>query len=91
MREVKVISDQNIIDFVLQYTGSTEGLFTILAINSGLGVNSTLKQGDIINVPDEIANVNVLDYYKRNEVIVVTGELELFGDFNIDFNNDFSI
>ncbi len=91
MRVVKVISDQNIIDFVLQHTGSAEGLFSVLLINSGLGVNSTLQRGDLINVPDEATDTNVFEFYKRNDVVVLTGEREILGDFNNDFNEDFAI
>ena len=91
MKEVKVISDQNIIDFTIQYTGSSEGLFSILELNSDLGVNSTLKVGDIIVIPDDPTDVNNLKYYEKNDIVVTTGEKEYIGDFNNDFNNDFNL
>lgn len=89
MRQIKVISDQNIIDFVIEHTGSTEGLFDVLVLNDNLGVNSILKLGDIINVPDEPSDENVFNFYEKNELIVTTGETEILGDFNDDFNEDF--
>ena len=81
MRVITAIADQNLIDFVLQYTGSTEGLFSILELNEGLGVNSTIQRGDLITIPDEPTDVNIVNYYLKNNTIVITGEKILDGDF----------
>ena len=90
MIQGKVIADQNLIDFVIQNTGSVSGLFDVLALNEGLGVNSIVQRGDLITLPTEKNDVNVYNYFQKNNTIVVTGEQTLGGDYNNDYNDDYN-
>lgn len=89
--KIRVNSEQNIIDFTVQELGSASGLFDIIAINDGFSVDTILTTGQMVEVPEEIVDINVNNVYKKNNVIVVTGEELIEGDFNNDFNNDFDI
>lgn len=87
--KVRVVSEQNIIDFTVQELGSASGLFDIISVNDGFSVDTVLQIGDMVEVPNTILDQNVKSVYKKNNVTVVTGEELIEGDFNNDFNEDF--
>jgi hypothetical protein len=84
MTQVKILTNQSILDFCLQTCGSAEALFDVMKLNSlnDLMVTPLIE----LNVPDLIKNQRVVDFYKNNNITPGSEYSLLTDDFD---NNDF--
>lgn len=84
MPQYTVRSGQNIYDVALTLHGSVEGIFDLLASNSGLTMETTLKSGMVLNYHDEfVVNKNISMWLKERGVIIRNGE-HIHNYFDID-------
>jgi len=74
MKEYTVRHGQNIYDVALQLYGSIEGVFDIL-VNNGIGLNDTLKPGDVIRYDENFRiNPGMIKYMEDNRIIPANGD-----------------
>lgn len=65
-------SGQNIMDVVIQETGSIEGLLAVLR-NNDLAANDVLPHGTVIKTNDtDVVKADVREFYRRRDYIVNT-------------------
>ena len=89
MRRVRRQYNQNVIDMVLQETGSVNEIIGFLNLNEEPYNNMIYR--DYYKTFD-INNNDVVNYYKKRDFYIVTGEdpvLYELGDYNLDYMNDF--
>lgn len=77
MRLILSSENQTVWDLALQYMGSVEGVFDILALNAFLRLDIALAEGQEVFIPDTILNEEVVNYYDRYSIIPATGTGEL--------------
>lgn len=92
MKKVTVWPLQGIYDLAIQVYGSVEGVTWLLEDNPDLSWDSTLSPGQKLRVRDDQVNKQVTLYYQSKELKPASfSELALAqGDYNIDYNTDFS-
>lgn len=74
MKEYTVRHGQNIYDIALQLYGSIEGIFDIL-VNNGIGMNDTLKPGDVIKYDEDFRiNPGIIKYIEDNGIVPSNGD-----------------
>ncbi len=73
-KEVKILSNQNLVDISLQETGTVEAAFDICLLND-FGLTDDREPGEVVNVDVEFKDNEVVLFYKRNMVKPVTGGL----------------
>ncbi|NPV35708.1 MAG: hypothetical protein HPY80_03430 [Bacteroidales bacterium] len=73
MRTILSKKNQTIFDIALQEYGYVECVFSILAANAFLRPDISLDDGQLIFLPDETINQDVVDYYKKNDIYPSTG------------------
>lgn len=74
MRTINSQKNQTVFDISLQEYGHVEGVFKILAANAFLRPDVSLDDGQLILIPDEPINQDIVDYYKKNNIRPATGE-----------------
>lgn len=91
-KEEKVIClGQNTLDLSLQYYGSVEGLFGLLEDLGKESVNSFVATGEMLNVsPSRIANPKMVNYLKKRNIFINTGEESGDRQFDDSFDQSFS-
>ena len=94
-RKLTVLNGQTLEDIAIQAYGSIDGVGKIVQDNSGLSWDSELSTGQIIFIEkDYYINKDVVNYLKARDIKPATGSeyvlLIQTGDFNNDFNQDFS-
>ncbi len=94
-RKLTVLNGQTLEDIAIQAYGSIDGVGKIVQDNSGLSWDSELSTGQIIFIEkDYYINKDVFNYLKARDIKPATGSeyvlLIQTGDFNNDFNQDFS-
>jgi hypothetical protein len=77
MRLILTSENQTVWDLALQYMGSAEGVFDILALNAFLRLDIALAEGQEVFIPDTILNEEVVNYYDQYSIIPATGTGEL--------------
>lgn len=86
----EVKHNQNLLDAVLQVSGSVES-WVNFAQQNNLSITSILQTGQMLDWNSEPAQEPILKVYRERGVVVATGEIiDRNGDFNQDFNNDFN-
>jgi len=98
MKTITAIANQTVQDIAVQYYGSIEGQWMILADNDGIdSITGQLTAGQLVRIREnEAVNPELVDYFSRHNIAIVTGSAATggaaaSGDFNDDFNNDFNI
>tara|TARA_Y100000768_G_scaffold308314_1_gene242502 strand:+ start:166 stop:456 length:291 start_codon:yes stop_codon:yes gene_type:complete len=94
-RKLTVLNGQTLEDIAIQAYGSIDGVGKIVQDNSDLSWDSELSTGQIIFIEkDYYINKDVVNYLKARDIKPATGSeyvlLIQTGDFNNDFNQDFS-
>lgn len=77
MRLILTSENQTVWDLALQYLGSVEGVFEILALNAFLRLDLALPEGQEVFIPDTVINQEVVNYYDQYSIIPATGNGEL--------------
>ena len=70
--KIIIIDKQNLLDVVLQATGSIESLFEV-ALRNGVSITEELTPGVSISFDKDKGNKDVLAYYVRNNITPATG------------------
>lgn len=92
-----IISDgQNLYDVSIQRYGSVAALFTLMEDNPELipNINAKFKPGDVLKIRTEFTELDDVDQenqrlFRTKDIKVNTGQVDLEGDYNPDFNDDF--
>jgi len=84
--------NQNVFDFILTWYGNLRYINVFLLDNNITDLNefSKLPVGYVLNIDSSTKN-RVSNTFTKNNYKVSTGSTLPKGDFNDDFNNDFSI
>lgn len=96
MIRIRVIEGQSLEDIAILQYGSLDGLGQILRDNHQLSWTSTLQSGDEILINQQkVLNADVVKYFQNQSTPLATAEGAYIpntnpGDFNNDFNQDFS-
>lgn len=77
---VTVIHNQNLLDITIQELGSIEALFE-LAMDNDIAITEDLKAGDQITVLQAPVDLDIVTYYKKNNLKpATTVEIEVSTD-----------
>lgn len=88
MGKLVVIEQQSMLDVAIQQYGSVEGMVNLINDNTDLGLtlNSNLTPGLKLNITNDAVDVDIVNYFKRKQLLIATKGTQVAGDFDA---NDF--
>lgn len=69
MRVITVQPRQSIFDVALQYYGDVSGIDFLLSDNPTLDLNSSLQQGQQLNIRNEVKNLVIVNQFSKKTIV----------------------
>lgn len=95
VRKITVLDRQSVWDLAIQEYGAVEGVFLLMADNSGKGLSfeTNPRPGLKLKIISAAVIQSVVDYYRVNNIKPATASPASSvygGDYNDDYNNDYT-
>lgn len=68
MRNIISLNGQNIWDLAIRHMGSVDSVFSLLALNPAIRIDTTIPTGTQVFLPDNPTNQRVVEYYELNNI-----------------------
>ena len=73
MKTAIAYNNQTVFDLAIEKTGSIESVFSFLESNKALCLDLSIPAGYRISLPDKTINADVVDYFQRGGLHVISG------------------